>query len=202
MNNNNYINIQGFMINELGLKGNELILYAIIYGFSQDGHSEYYGSQRYISKAMGISVVSANHLINKLLDKGLIIKTTESHYKVLKNLKQGVKESLTVSVKESLTNNNNTNNKDNNKYPKEYLLNISDKDIEEFTNQYNCTGDQVIEMAEKILLYCESKGKTYKNYRSTLQSWLLNQYKKRNKPTQKYKYVQDQINGLMKKIKL
>ena len=41
MNNykDNYIVIQTFMIRELKLKGNELILYALIHGFSQDGTS-------------------------------------------------------------------------------------------------------------------------------------------------------------------
>lgn len=133
MDNKNYINIQGWMINNLKLKGNELILYAIIYGFSQDGESEYYGSQRYIAKALGVSVPTVNKTIKKLLDKNLIKNTSESHYKavsvkksltegvkesltpVLKKVKQGVKESLTIGVKESLTNNNNTNNKNNNK---------------------------------------------------------------------------------------
>lgn len=121
MNNENYINIQGWMINDLKLKGNELILYAIIYGFSQDGKSEYYGSQRYISKAMSISLPTSNSLINKLLKKGLIVKTSESHYhtvketltpkkEVLKKVIQGVKETYTVGVKETYTNNNKTNN--------------------------------------------------------------------------------------------
>lgn len=114
MKNENYINIQGWMINELKLKGNELVLYAIIYGFSQDGQSEYFGSQRYISVAMGVSLPTTNKLINKLLLKKLIQRTGESHYRVLKKVKQGVKESLTVGVKESLTNNNNTNNNYNN----------------------------------------------------------------------------------------
>ena len=114
MKNENYIQLQGWMINELGLKGNELILYAIIFGFSQDGESEYYGSQRYIASAMKISLPTANKIINGLLEKNLIIKTEESRYKfnseVLKKVKQGVKETLTVSVKESLTNNIYTNN--------------------------------------------------------------------------------------------
>ena len=103
MKNENFIVIQGFMINELNLKRNELILYAIIYGFSQDDESEYYGSQRYIAKAMSVSLPTANKLINKLLDKKLIKRTSESHYRVLKKVKQGVKESLTLGVKESLT---------------------------------------------------------------------------------------------------
>ena len=112
MENENYINIQGWMINDLNLKGNELLLYAIIYGFSQNGEGEYYGSQRYISKALKISLPTANKLINSLLKKGLIIKKEESHYQavfkreeteVLKKVKQGVKETLTVGVKETLT---------------------------------------------------------------------------------------------------
>jgi len=100
MKNGGYINIQGWMINELKLKGNELVLYAIIYGFSQDGQSEYFGSQRYISKAMDISKTTANSLLNKLLDRGLIVKTQESHYKAVPetgthNEKQGVPETGT-----------------------------------------------------------------------------------------------------------
>lgn len=33
--NENYLVIQGWMITELKLKGNELLIYAIIYGFSR-----------------------------------------------------------------------------------------------------------------------------------------------------------------------
>ena len=50
MKNENYITILGWMVNNLELKGNELILFAIIHGFSRDGDTEYYGSQRYIAK--------------------------------------------------------------------------------------------------------------------------------------------------------
>ena len=37
--NENYLVIQGWMIAELKLKGNELLIYAIIYGFSQNNQS-------------------------------------------------------------------------------------------------------------------------------------------------------------------
>ena len=33
--NENYVVIQGWMVNELNLKGNDLMVYAIIYGFTQ-----------------------------------------------------------------------------------------------------------------------------------------------------------------------
>ena len=46
----NYILVYGWMVTELGLKGNELFLYAIIYGFSQDGETEFSGSLRYMQE--------------------------------------------------------------------------------------------------------------------------------------------------------
>ena len=45
--NDNYIAIQGFMVKELELTGNELIAYALVYGFSQDGESKFKGSLNY-----------------------------------------------------------------------------------------------------------------------------------------------------------
>ena len=45
----NYILIAGWMITDLHLKGNELIVFAIIYGFSQDGVGTFNGSLQYIS---------------------------------------------------------------------------------------------------------------------------------------------------------
>ena len=47
--NENYITIQGWMINELGLKGNSLIIYANIYGFSQNNDCEFIGSANYLA---------------------------------------------------------------------------------------------------------------------------------------------------------
>lgn len=50
----NYILVYGWMVTELGLKGNELFLYAIIYGFSQDGETEFSGSLRYMQEWLGV----------------------------------------------------------------------------------------------------------------------------------------------------
>lgn len=41
---NSYYSIQYWMINELGLKGLELSIYAIIYGFSRDHCGAFTGS--------------------------------------------------------------------------------------------------------------------------------------------------------------
>ncbi|MFN8579299.1 MAG: helix-turn-helix domain-containing protein [Candidatus Sericytochromatia bacterium] len=124
MKNENYINIQGWMINELNLKGNELILYAIIYGFSQDGQSEFFGSVRYIAEALQISTRTSAQLIRNLLDKKFIKRVSESHYRVEKSntlwkkVILGVEESNTLRVEESNTNKYNTNNKNTYSTPK------------------------------------------------------------------------------------
>lgn len=75
MKNNNYITVQGWMVNELHLSGNELLLYALIFGFSQDGESEYYGSQSYMAESLGLTRESVLRTIKRLEDKGLIKKS-------------------------------------------------------------------------------------------------------------------------------
>lgn len=72
MNNDNYFTVQGWMVNELGLSGNELIAYAIVYGFSQDGESEYHGGKNYLAKSMGISQRTAINVMASLVDKGYV----------------------------------------------------------------------------------------------------------------------------------
>ena len=72
-----YIVIQDWMISDLQLKGNELLVYALIYGFSQDGESEFKGSLKYISEFLGISKSTAQRSIEKLVDRGIVEKRVE-----------------------------------------------------------------------------------------------------------------------------
>lgn len=71
---NQYINIQGWMRTKLKLKGNELMTYAIIYGFSQDGQSKFSGTRDYIKEWTGMSVRTASTVLESLVDQGLIVK--------------------------------------------------------------------------------------------------------------------------------
>jgi len=73
---NNYINIQGFMITDLKLSDTELILYALIYGFSQDEESKFSGSLSYMCEATNKCKNSVVKSLNYLIEKGLIIKET------------------------------------------------------------------------------------------------------------------------------
>lgn len=74
MENTDFLNIQGWMINELNLKGNELIIYALIYGFTKDGVSEFRGSRQYMADWTNTSVRSVQNVVNSLVDKGMIEK--------------------------------------------------------------------------------------------------------------------------------
>lgn len=71
---NNFIAIQGWMRTQLNLKGNELLTYALIYGFSQDQNSKFSGTRRYIAEWCGCSLKTVDNTIASLLAKKLIVK--------------------------------------------------------------------------------------------------------------------------------
>lgn len=71
----NYITIQGWMRTELNLSGNELIVYAIIYGFSQNKQGEFTGSAQYLADWTGCSRRHIMRILNKLVEEGTISKT-------------------------------------------------------------------------------------------------------------------------------
>lgn len=95
MNDENYVVIQGFMINELKLKGNELIIYAVIYGFSQTSGQKFTGSISYLMKWISGSKQTVINCLNSLVEKKLIDKEEEyinnikyCSYRVVKKLDQ------------------------------------------------------------------------------------------------------------------
>lgn len=72
-----YITIQQEM-RDLGLKGNELIVFAFINGYSQEGQGCYYGSLAYLQGVCGISSrKTAITCLKSLVSKGLLIKAEE-----------------------------------------------------------------------------------------------------------------------------
>ena len=74
INDNNFIAIQGWMRTKLNLKGNELLIYALIYGFSQDGESMFKGSRKYIADWCGCSLDTVDRALGSLVNKGLLAK--------------------------------------------------------------------------------------------------------------------------------
>jgi hypothetical protein len=121
----NYLVIQGWMVSELNLSGNDLLTYALIYGFSQDGETEFTGSINYLCKWLNCSRPTAIKSLKFLTEKNLIIKNVNTingvsfnRYKislgVVKNLNRGSKETLLGGSKETLPNNTTINTTNNN----------------------------------------------------------------------------------------
>lgn len=89
--NSNFYVINGWMVNDLGLSGRELQVYAIIYGFTQDEETEFNGSLNYIAEWLG---TTSRHTVIRalegLIDKGVIAKrqkkskgVTTNYYKAI-----------------------------------------------------------------------------------------------------------------------
>lgn len=123
----NYINIQGFMVTDLGLKGNELLIYAIIYGFSQEESSKYSGSLQYLADWTNTSKQTVINCLNGLIEKDLIeknevfknnVKFCEYHSKIFNT---PIQNFLIPPIQKTLMNNkDNLKTKEDNKYISEF----------------------------------------------------------------------------------
>ena len=80
----NYYITYGWMINQLQLKGNELQIFAIIYGFSQSKQKNFSGSISYLADWIGGRRATATDVLNKLIKKNLVIK--ETNYNGIPNI--------------------------------------------------------------------------------------------------------------------
>lgn len=131
LKDDNNIQIYGWMTTKLKLKGNELLIYAVIYSFSRNdnGNGVFNASTAYLCEWTNSSRQSIIDCLNSLLNKKFIIKIEDNSrkkkpnvYKINENIfDKTCKESLQEHVKkvyktckESLHNNNIDNNIDNN----------------------------------------------------------------------------------------
>ena len=118
MKNENYILIQGWMINELQLKGNDLLVFAIIYGFCQVEDCRYTGGLQYLADCCGCTKQGISKNIRNLLDLGYIEKFERVQNRI-KHCDYTIKHSciplnfVVQGIQQSLMNNIN-NKKDNN----------------------------------------------------------------------------------------
>lgn len=69
----------------LGLKGLQLELYAIIYGFSQDSAGAFYGTLSYLEELTGFNKRTIIYNLNEMIDKGLIVKEQEIISNMIRN---------------------------------------------------------------------------------------------------------------------
>ena len=68
----NFVNIMGWMVTDLGLSGASLIIYAVIYGFTQDGETTFQGSRQYLAEWCGCSISGVKKCLKQLQEVGLI----------------------------------------------------------------------------------------------------------------------------------
>ncbi len=186
----NYTIIQGWMLTELGLKGNELLVYAVIYGFSQVEGQVYDGSLRYLAEWTNSTKQGVIKNLKGLMEKGLIEKRDKvvngvkfcEYYAtkfngVVNKVDQGGKQSLMGGGKQSLPNNKDIYKEEDNKENKkgtrarygEYKnVLLADDQLaklkDEFPNDWAAR-------IEEVSAYCESTGKKYKNYLATIRNW-------------------------------
>lgn len=187
----NYINIQGWMVNELKLKGNELLLYALIYGFSQTEGQVYNGGLQYLADWTNSTKQGVIKNLKSLVEKGYIVKKEEKvnsvkfceYYVtkfngVLNKVEQGIKQSLTGGIKQSLPNNsnNNTNNniidikesnikeKSKHKFGEYQRILLTDDEYSKLCNEYG--EDYINDVIERIDEYVEQNNNKnkYKNF--------------------------------------
>ena len=122
MKSENFVTIQGWMCNELQLKGNDLLVFALIYGFSQDGVSTFNGGRQYIADTFNITKPTVDKALQNLISMDYIIKYpskdfihTDSYVAnigVVKKLYQGSKETLLNNISNTKKVDNNTLSKD------------------------------------------------------------------------------------------
>ena len=151
----NFIQISAWMINHLHLKGNELLIYGLIYGFSKDGNSVFRGSINYISSWLNISERSTIDNLKSLIEKKLITK------KVIKGNGNNIL-GCEYSVNKVHINFNENKNLDN----KDYIL-VSGWMV----NQLNLKGNELLTYA-LIYGFCQNTESNFKGSLKYIANWL------------------------------
>lgn len=70
-----FVRWERFMRTDLGLKGSELYVYAVLYGFTNSKQGKFSGSLKNIEEYTGFDKRQCFNAINSLIEKGLVIKT-------------------------------------------------------------------------------------------------------------------------------
>ena len=200
--NEKFVTIQGWMVNELNLKGNELMIYAIIYGFCQEENQVFYGSLNYMANWISSSKQTVIKCLKSLVDKNLI----EKNEKFINNVKfceyrskkfnRGSQKSLIGVVKkfdqgsQKIRHNNINNNIDNN-------INNNKKDINKLISKKNFVKPNVDDVrkycverknsvdAQKFVDFYEAKGwmigkNKMKDWKACVRTWERKQKNERD----------------------
>lgn len=164
----------------LGLKDNDLEVYAIIYGFSHDGQSKFSGSLQYLADWCGCTKQGIQKNLKNLIDKGLIIKTESfkngvkfPEYSVDMSQLYTMQLSCIPPMQLSCTNNIDIYNIDNIKEIKEKLLH--DDMVLLTANRKNIDLDILSTLITEYLEWASTAGRKISGYtqlRNNVNYWL------------------------------
>lgn len=73
VNDNHFLTIEGWMRTRLGLSGNELIVYAVVYQFSQGNAGRYIGGLAFLADWCGCHIDTARRAVRNLEEQGFIL---------------------------------------------------------------------------------------------------------------------------------
>lgn len=164
-----FYTVQGWMISELGLKGNALAVYAIVYGFTQDGASEYAGSSRYLCEWLGCSKKTVLDTLARLTEQGHLVKNTINkngvifnNYQAARALKQAAQNPQQPAARQQ------KQQAPKNKYGAFQNVLLTEEEYwrlkREFPLDYEARIDRLSE-------YIASTGKSYKSHYATVVAW-------------------------------
>ena len=143
-----YVVIPGWAVTDLNLKGASLIIYSIIYGFSQDGASCFSNSLEYLQEWSNSTRQGVINSIKKLIESKLIIKEESfpfNKYYINKDMiktcqysLQDSKQSLPLNIYNNIDNNINISNNISKEKPDQYNKNLELKEkVEEIIKYLN-----------------------------------------------------------------
>ena len=181
-----YVSIQSFMVNELHLSGNALIIYAVIYGFSQDGDSWFTGSRSYLAAWCQASKSTVSRNLDALCANGLIerrehvtagvllvdyraVRGTQNAQGCTQNAQGGVPKMRTHTIEiDTLEKNAREKIETRHKFGEYENVLLSDSDIEKLKTEFPTDWE---ERVERLSSYMASTGKSYKNHLATIRNW-------------------------------
>lgn len=201
----NYITIQGWMVTDLFLKGNELLIYAIIYGFSQTDNQVFTGSLQYLADWTSTSKQTVITSLKALIEKGYIVKSEKTvngvkfceYYSnflngVVKNFEWGYSNNLNGGIQNSLPNNigniHNDKTKNNNRFTKPTL-----EEVQAYCKERNNNVD-----AQKWYDYYEAVGwkvgkNPMKDWKASVRTWERGNTNGTNRTSNKVSFNYDQF---------
>lgn len=182
----NFYQVQGWMINHLHLKGTALSLYAIIYGFTQDGEGEYVGGLQYLSDfAGGLSKRTVSDTLKKLVALGYV-ECREGisggvrfkYYKISTDVVKNVRGGSEIFSFSHKSNNKYIQNKRENAPARAYGEKNAYGEFENVLlteEEYSLLCERFGENARKLInnlsLKMRSKGYRYEDHYATLLLW-------------------------------